>query len=96
MNFFFLENTNVYLNNPLCLCPTGYTGTFCDKLIDACIADPCFSGVNCTNTVENKTYTAVCSGCPSGYSGNGRKCFGMFYKYYSDLIKFYFTKFLHS
>ena len=78
------------LNNLLtyaaCTCTSGFTGAFCQESISYCLEDPCFEGVNCTNNVT--TRSAVCDSCPTGYEGDGRKCFGInFFLFYSCIFQ---------
>ncbi len=41
-----------------------------DLLLSACDADPCFAGVECTDTEEGFS----CGHCPSGLEGDGQSC----------------------
>ena len=75
-----VENTkHDHLNNLLsfgeCTCKSGFTDAFCQTSVSYCLEDPCFEGVNCTDNVT--TQHADCDPCPTGYVGDGRKCYGM-------------------
>ena len=75
-----VENTKYdQLNNLLsfgeCSCMAGFTDAFCQTSVSYCLEDPCFEGVNCTDNAT--TQHADCDPCPTGYEGDGRKCFGM-------------------
>ena len=47
------------------LCLPGYTGTFCQTVINYCTSSPCLNGGTCQQTVANNWNCA----CPVGYSG---------------------------
>ncbi len=66
--------TNNLLQYGECTCKPGFIGGFCQNNISYCVEDPCFEGVNCTDNFVNGT--ADCESCPTGYIGDGRKCFG--------------------
>ena len=72
------ESANNLLVYGECTCPSGFTGAFCQNSISYCTQDPCFEGVNCTDNFTSQS--AVCDPCPTGYIGDGRKCFGMLFK----------------
>ena len=57
-----------------CSCPSNVTGGFCQTSVPPCEVEPCFVGVICTNNNVNRT--ADCGPCPTGYTGDGRKCYG--------------------
>ncbi len=70
-----LETTqNNLLQYGECTCKPGFIGGFCQNNISYCVNDPCFEGVECRDNFVNST--ADCASCPSGYIGDGRKCFG--------------------
>lgn len=47
-------------------CPEGYSGPFCDRINDKCLAlDPCMNGGTCQNTADD----LVCN-CPMGFTGD--------------------------
>ena len=70
----------VELNNLLtigeCTCKPGFSGAFCQTKVSYCLEAPCFEGVNCTDNFVAER--ADCNPCPTGYIGDGRKCYGMF------------------
>ena len=41
-----------------CLCKNGYTGQFCEEIIDLCLSDPCKNGGRCLSYAGG--YTCVC------------------------------------
>lgn len=52
------------VNGYTCLCPEGYTGSKCDKMIETCkTQNPCVRG-----TCEEKGGGVECE-CPVGYEG---------------------------
>ncbi|XP_053549727.1 protein crumbs homolog 1 [Bombina bombina] len=51
------------LTHPLCTCPSGWTGIFCETDINYCLPNPCLHG-NCTNGV-----TGYKCECQAGYTG---------------------------
>ena len=60
-----------------CLCKVGFEGQHCEIVLDPCKDNPCFPGVNCTNNFTiPESPSADCDPCPSGFDGDGRKCFG--------------------
>ncbi|XP_077341203.1 uncharacterized protein LOC143986670 [Lithobates pipiens] len=59
-----------------CICPDGFSGTFCSNQTMPCRGEPCFPDVPCLNQKYGTQY--VCSKCPPGTVANGRdgeKCF---------------------
>lgn len=56
-------------NNPSCVCPSGWTGEFCNIDIDECLmsTDECVDGAKCSNIDGGYECT-----CQSGYDGDGR------------------------
>jgi len=48
-----------------CVCPEGYTGQFCEEIIDNCVDNACLNGASCVNGINSYT----CS-CTSGWTGN--------------------------
>ncbi|KAI8495877.1 calcium ion binding [Branchiostoma belcheri] len=48
-----------------CLCDAGWSGTYCDTLIDSCDSNPCLSGGTCVN--EENGYSCI---CPPTATGN--------------------------
>ena len=71
------ETTNNLLTYGECTCRSGFTGAFCEDQVSYCLQEPCFEGVNCTDNFTSGS--ADCGPCPSGYIGDGRKCFGIAY-----------------
>ena len=57
-----------------CLCDPAWTGTHCTLDVDACLDQPCFDNVTCT---DNAAPVAgfKCGNCPNGYIGDGSKCY---------------------
>jgi len=53
-------NNGICQNNTgnLCLCPVGYTGTFCETEFDECSSNPCVQGI-CIN--DENGYTCQCN-----------------------------------
>ncbi|XP_043120690.1 delta-like protein A [Puntigrus tetrazona] len=47
-----------------CSCPLGYTGTYCEAVLDLCNPNPCPKGVPCQSTEGGYKCT-----CPEGYFG---------------------------
>lgn len=45
-------------NNFKCVCKEGYTGDFCEDLIDSCSSNPCMNGGRCLSYPGG--YTCVC------------------------------------
>ena len=68
------DSTNNLLNYGECKCQSGFTGAFCQTPVSYCLQKPCFEGVSCTNVTSQ---SADCGSCPTGYIGDGRKCYGM-------------------
>lgn len=54
-------------------CPPGQTGDgkVCNP-ISACDPNPCFPGVQCTNTNSDPYFR--CGPCPPGFTGDGISC----------------------
>ena len=69
------NSTNNLLTYGECTCLPGYDGAFCQDSASLCEGSPCFDTVNCTDNFANMS--ADCGPCPTGYIGDGRKCFGM-------------------
>ena len=71
-----------------CSCAPGFAGAFCQETVSYCTEDPCFEGVNCTDNATTKA--ADCDPCPTGYIGDGRKCFGMYHNFLTyDLLSLF-------
>eukprot|EP00048_Salpingoeca_helianthica_P006382 m.97807 g.97807 ORF g.97807 m.97807 type:complete len:1254 (+) comp13990_c1_seq1:106-3867(+) len=47
-----------------CVCPQGYTGTFCETLVNTCFPNPCANGGRCTPLVNDFSCT-----CAPGFTG---------------------------
>ncbi|XP_053326274.1 protein crumbs homolog 1 [Spea bombifrons] len=56
-------NCQDFLTHPVCTCPAGRTGKFCEMEIDECLSNPCLHG-NCTDGAGG--YTCECQ---TGYTG---------------------------
>ncbi|XP_008274757.1 fibrillin-1 [Stegastes partitus] len=59
-----------------CLCPKGFSGTYCGNTTDICRGKPCFRGVQCRSEPEPDQFT--CGECPDTFVSNGKegyKCF---------------------
>ncbi|XP_054885376.1 mucin-like protein [Poeciliopsis prolifica] len=59
-----------------CLCPKGYSGTFCGNTTNACRGKPCFRGVQCDPKSGPDQFR--CGDCPDNTVSNskqGYKCF---------------------
>nr|XP_032817930.1 mucin-4-like isoform X2 [Petromyzon marinus] len=56
-----------------CNCSDGYTGQFCEMDVDACVTNPCYPGINCTD-LPPPSLGYKCGPCPAGYTGDGEKC----------------------
>ena len=69
------ETTNNLLKYGDCSCVSGFSDAFCQTVVSYCVQRPCFEGVNCTDNVTSQS--ADCGPCPTGYTGNGRQCYGM-------------------
>uniref|UniRef100_A0A3Q4HTD6 Si:ch73-105b23.6 n=1 Tax=Neolamprologus brichardi TaxID=32507 RepID=A0A3Q4HTD6_NEOBR len=57
-----------------CLCPTGFSGKFCENTTDLCQGEPCFRGVQCRS--ESGQFT--CGECPDNTFANGKKGYKCF------------------
>ncbi|XP_074154586.1 delta and Notch-like epidermal growth factor-related receptor [Sminthopsis crassicaudata] len=51
-------------NNFTCVCLAGYTGEFCQSVVDYCILEPCKNGATCISSLSGFS----CQ-CPEEYSG---------------------------
>ncbi|XP_033112384.1 fibrillin-2-like [Anneissia japonica] len=56
-----------------CDCPSGYIGSDCGNVYDACSENYCYPGVTCLDN-SPPAEDATCSECPMGFDGNGAKC----------------------
>ncbi|XP_078725599.1 uncharacterized protein LOC144942674 [Lampetra fluviatilis] len=56
-----------------CNCSDGYAGQFCEVDVDACVTNPCYPGINCTD-LPPPSLGYKCGPCPAGYTGDGEKC----------------------
>ena len=52
------------VNEFICECAPGYTGSTCAENIDECVSTPCVNGGMCLDHVD---YYTCC--CPQGYTG---------------------------
>ncbi len=50
---------------------------FCTEDDDGCLQDSCFEDAVCTDAPA-PMIGILCPTCPSGYEGDGQKCFGLF------------------
>lgn len=77
-----LGSEDRFIQYPECICTEAYTGRHCQTPIPPCNESPCFPNVTCTNKrVSNSSlndYIAQCGPCPSGLTGDGKKCYGKF------------------
>ncbi len=55
------NNAICYVNSGqvLCVCPTGYRGSFCELSIDNCLSGPCRNSGNCTSSLDG--YSCNCT-----------------------------------
>uniref|UniRef100_A0A3Q1EUP3 Si:ch73-105b23.6 n=1 Tax=Acanthochromis polyacanthus TaxID=80966 RepID=A0A3Q1EUP3_9TELE len=59
-----------------CLCPKGFSGTFCGNTTDICRGKPCFRGVQCQSESEPGQFTCgMCPGTTISIGKEGYKCF---------------------
>ncbi|XP_029962393.1 fibrillin-1 [Salarias fasciatus] len=59
-----------------CLCPEGFSGTFCGNTTNVCRGKPCYRGVKCRSNSEPSQFT--CGQCPDNTVSKGMegyKCF---------------------
>lgn len=52
------------INTFTCLCPSGFTGSYCEHNINECDSKPCLNGGTCQDSYG--TYKCT---CPQGYTG---------------------------
>ncbi len=66
--FFCLQGTCVdSVSDLACICPSGWTGKFCDTDINECIAPtPCNPNATCINTIGS--YTCLCPPWLTGFN----------------------------
>ncbi|XP_033100756.1 G surface protein, allelic form 156-like [Anneissia japonica] len=57
-----------------CNCPAAWTGTDCSDDYNACLDEPCYTGVACFDQMAPLA-NVTCGSCPSGLIGNGFKCY---------------------
>ncbi|XP_033102532.1 uncharacterized protein LOC117105480, partial [Anneissia japonica] len=57
-----------------CTCSPAWTSFDCSEDYDACMEDPCFTGVICKDHMAPEV-NATCGNCPAGLVGNGIKCY---------------------
>lgn len=55
----------VTINQYVCLCPNGQTGTNCEITIDSCMSNPCANGATCTN--QGSSFSCQCL---TGFTGS--------------------------
>ena len=68
--FFFFGDDDETSAVPVAVAAAAGTGTGAGVAVDACMPNPCYTDVTCTNS--GTTYT--CDSCPTGYSGDGETC----------------------
>ena len=64
--------------NPFYIYPSAFDGEFCEEDRNGCLDVVCYEGVDCLD-IPAPGLGADCGPCPPGLTGNGSKCFGMFY-----------------
>lgn len=52
------------INSFTCLCPPGFTGSYCQHDVNECDSRPCLHGGTCQDS-----YGAYKCSCPQGYTG---------------------------
>ena len=55
----------------------AYDGDFCQNDADGCREIECFNNSQCTDNIAPDV-GGTCPPCPSGFTGNGTICAGMF------------------
>jgi hypothetical protein len=43
-----------------CVCPNGYSGSYCQSYVGGCYSSPCYNGATCTGK-SNLGYTCTCA-----------------------------------
>ncbi|XP_023932116.1 uncharacterized protein LOC106156983 [Lingula anatina] len=69
---FNIESTDLFTEVP-CECPSGREGNYCERDIDGCADNPCFTGVACVDVAAPGT-GFQCGPCPLGLVGDGSVC----------------------
>ena len=54
---------------------TAFDGEFCEEDHNGCLDVVCYEGVDCLD-IPAPGLGAECGPCPTGFTGNGSKCFG--------------------
>ncbi|CAF0782126.1 unnamed protein product [Brachionus calyciflorus] len=57
--------TKLFDGSAKCTCQPGFTGLYCDRIINACDSNPCLNGASC----YRYNYTGFFCSCSSGYRG---------------------------
>ncbi len=67
------NNATCFVNTGqvLCICPTGYKGTYCETSIDDCLSGPCQNSGKCISYLDG--YSCNCTSKFYGYNCENRK-----------------------
>ena len=78
--FYARMKLHVNITTPVLSTNPAFTGRFCEEDLDGCTELICFDGVECRD-VAAPGVGATCGPCPTGHSGNGLNCMGMYSHY---------------